>query len=264
MTDSLTDRILTAWDTNARVTEGLIASLPAAVYGAEVPGVPRRTVRMIAAHLHNSRRMWLRTLAVPLGLAAPAAVDRRAVSKAELRRALGQSARGMRDLLEYGCRHEGRIPPTAKYVWRNLDLDVGHVLTYFVGHEAHHRGQLALIARQLGVPLPRSVANDLWQWKPPRPAAGAATPAVRVPGWRLESGQLVRTFRFPSFVEAFGFMAAAATVAERMNHHPDWSNSWNQVTVRLSSHDAGRVTERDVALARAMNGLATAAETRGR
>jgi uncharacterized damage-inducible protein DinB len=49
-------------------------------------------------------------------------------------------------------------------VWRNLPLDVGHVLAYFVAHEAHHRGQIVMAARQLGLRLPPAVVNDLWQW----------------------------------------------------------------------------------------------------
>jgi uncharacterized damage-inducible protein DinB len=62
----------------------------------------------------------------------------------------------------------GRVPATAKYVWRNLPLDVGHVLSYFVAHEAHHRGQLMLVARQLGVRLPRQVVDRMWWWQPPK------------------------------------------------------------------------------------------------
>jgi uncharacterized damage-inducible protein DinB len=50
-------------------------------------------------------------------------------------------------------------------VWRNLALDVGHVLTYFVAHEGHHRGQIVMVARQTGHRLPASVTADLWQWK---------------------------------------------------------------------------------------------------
>jgi uncharacterized damage-inducible protein DinB len=49
-------------------------------------------------------------------------------------------------------------------VWRNLPLDVGHVLTYFVAHEGHHRGQIVLVARQIGDRLPAEVAAGLWQW----------------------------------------------------------------------------------------------------
>ncbi len=67
-------------------------------------------------------------------------------------------------MLELGIRNGGRVPPSRGYVWRNLPLDVGHVLTYFVAHEGHHRGQLVLVARQLGHRLPPPVLNGLWLW----------------------------------------------------------------------------------------------------
>jgi 4a-hydroxytetrahydrobiopterin dehydratase len=80
---------------------------------------------------------------------------------------------------------------------------------------------------------------------------------IEVPeGWELVDGRLHREFTFADFVEAFGFMTSAALVAQAMDHHPDWSNSWNRVVVDLSSHDAGTVTDRDVTLARRMGELA--------
>jgi uncharacterized damage-inducible protein DinB len=159
--------ILPAWQTNARITEELVAALPREVFQSSIPGFPHRTVRMLAAHLHNARCMWLRTLGKPLGLTVPRLLDPRRERKSAFVRALRNSSREMEALLAEGCARGGRIPPSPKYVWRNLALDVGHVLTYFVAHEAHHRGQLALIARQLGAPLPRSAVVGLWQWKPP-------------------------------------------------------------------------------------------------
>ena len=74
-------------------------------------------------------------------------------------------------------------------------------------------------------------------------------------GWLLREGALWREFVFPDFAGAFAFMAAVATVAESMDHHPDWCNSWNKVTITLVSHDVGRVTERDVELAARINAL---------
>ncbi len=74
-------------------------------------------------------------------------------------------------------------------------------------------------------------------------------------GWEVRGGKLHRRFEFASFVEAFGFMASAALVAEKMDHHPEWSNVYNQVDVELSTHDAGGITEFDFELAQAMNGL---------
>jgi hypothetical protein len=72
----------------------------------------------------------------------------------------------MEALLKLGLASGGEIPPSKGYVWRNLDLDVVYVLTYFVAHEAHHRGQIVMLARQLGCRLPSDVAAGLWQWSP--------------------------------------------------------------------------------------------------
>jgi 4a-hydroxytetrahydrobiopterin dehydratase len=76
-----------------------------------------------------------------------------------------------------------------------------------------------------------------------------------LPGWRLQNGKLHREYKFADFVEAFGFMASAALVAERMNHHPEWSNVYATVVIDLTTHDAGGITENDFALATAMERL---------
>ena len=72
-------------------------------------------------------------------------------------------------------------------------------------------------------------------------------------GWELVNEKLHKTFRFADFIEAWGFMAKSALVAQAMDHHPDWSNVYNTVSVHLSTHDAGGVTELDFQLARKMN-----------
>lgn len=71
----------------------------------------------------------------------------------------------------------------------------------------------------------------------------------------------MRSFVFPSFAEAFAFLSGAAVVAERLDHHPDWSNSWKRVDVALTTHDAGGVTALDFELARAMSRLAEGRES---
>jgi len=76
------------------------------------------------------------------------------------------------------------------------------------------------------------------------------------PSWTYASGRLHREFLFPGFSEAFGFMARAALFAEKLDHHPDWSNVWNRVRVDLSTHDAGGVTELDFRLAAEMDRIA--------
>ncbi|HUK31804.1 MAG TPA: 4a-hydroxytetrahydrobiopterin dehydratase [Candidatus Acidoferrum sp.] len=79
---------------------------------------------------------------------------------------------------------------------------------------------------------------------------------VKLPGWSLENGKLHRAFQFADFVEAFGFMARAALVAEAMGHHPDWSNVWNRVTVDLSTHSIGGISRLDFELAAKMQAFA--------
>ena len=76
-------------------------------------------------------------------------------------------------------------------------------------------------------------------------------------GWVFEDGDkvLVRTIKFKDFSEAFGFLTRVALHAERVDHHPEFTNVWNRVDFRLTSHDAGGVTDRDVALAEAINRL---------
>ncbi|MEJ5368808.1 MAG: 4a-hydroxytetrahydrobiopterin dehydratase [Bryobacteraceae bacterium] len=78
-----------------------------------------------------------------------------------------------------------------------------------------------------------------------------------LPGWTFQDGQIRRLYVFPSFSHAFAFMAGAATVAEKMNHHPEWTNVYNRVDVRLSTHDAGGVTRLDLDLAAQMESLAS-------
>src|SRR4249920_3928637 len=82
---------------------------------------------------------------------------------------------------------------------------------------------------------------------------------ARVKSWREVAGRdaITRKFKFKDFNEAFGFMARAALVAEKLDHHPEWFNVYNQVDVTLATHDAGGVTERDIKLAEAMDRLAS-------
>jgi 4a-hydroxytetrahydrobiopterin dehydratase len=77
-------------------------------------------------------------------------------------------------------------------------------------------------------------------------------------GWTLaaDGKSIAKSFKFKDFVGAFSFMSGAALVAERMDHHPDWTNVYNRVEVALSTHSAGGLTEKDVALAKAMDDLA--------
>jgi 4a-hydroxytetrahydrobiopterin dehydratase len=76
---------------------------------------------------------------------------------------------------------------------------------------------------------------------------------VELPGWGVADGKLHREVVLRNFVEAFGFMTMVALAAEKLNHHPDWSNSWNKVVIDVVSHDEGGITERCLELAAAVN-----------
>ena len=157
----LPDTLIDAWRTNNRVTTYLVEHMPPPLWSMPVPGAPRRTVRMVAAHLHNSRCGWIRALGGRDGIVPPPLVDLRRVTPTALLRALSRSSEGMIRLIELGATRGGSVP---RAIWQNFPTDLEHFLAYFVAHEAHHRGQLVLIARQLGQPLPKAVTIGLWQW----------------------------------------------------------------------------------------------------
>jgi 4a-hydroxytetrahydrobiopterin dehydratase len=79
---------------------------------------------------------------------------------------------------------------------------------------------------------------------------------VSLTAWRVVNGKLHREYKFSDFAHAFGFMATAAPLIEKNNHHPEWANVYNRVTVDLSTHDAGGITQKDLDLAKLLEGIA--------
>lgn len=77
-----------------------------------------------------------------------------------------------------------------------------------------------------------------------------------LPGWTVKAGKLQRDLRFRDFSEAFAFMTRVALAAEQRDHHPEWSNVWNRVSIALVTHESDGITERDVALAQKISELA--------
>ena len=158
-------RLIEVWRTNARATALLVEGLPQEIWAAAVPGAPRRTVRTLAAHLHNTRCMWLKMLGGGTkghGVAIPKNVDARRVRQPELLRALAKSAEAIAKLMEVGVARGGEVPKAA---WQNFPPDLPYFTAYFVAHEAHHRGQLCLVARQLGRRLPPEITGGIWGWR---------------------------------------------------------------------------------------------------
>jgi len=159
--DAEARRLIAAWRTNNRATAYLVEHLPPSAWSCGVPGIPRRTVGMIAAHIHNSRCRWIKSLGAAHGVKVPRLVNLRRVRQDELVKALSRSSEGMVKLIELGVANGGRVP---RATWQNFPTDMEHFLSYFAAHEGHHRGQLCMIARQIGQRLPQSVVDGIWQW----------------------------------------------------------------------------------------------------
>ena len=83
-----------------------------------------------------------------------------------------------------------------------------------------------------------------------------ASELKNMPGWDVKDGKLHKEFEFTNFNETFGFMTRAAMEIEKMNHHPEWFNVYNRLSVDLTTHDAGGITQNDIELAKILNSLA--------
>ena len=152
----VSDAVIDVWRTNNRVTVYLIEHLPEDLWTAKVPGAPRRTVRMIAGHIHNCRCMWIKMIAGRHGLEVPESVDRHRATRKQVISALKRSGRGVEKLLRFGFDRPDEFG-TAR-------MDAAHFMAYLAVHEGHHRGQICMIARQVGKRLPGEVTAGIWQW----------------------------------------------------------------------------------------------------
>jgi 4a-hydroxytetrahydrobiopterin dehydratase len=77
-----------------------------------------------------------------------------------------------------------------------------------------------------------------------------------LPGWTVQHDKLHRAYKFPDFAHAIGFMSTAAPKIEKLDHHPEWANVYNRVTVHLTTHDSGGITKKDVELAGILEAIA--------
>jgi uncharacterized damage-inducible protein DinB len=157
------NHLVAAWQTSNRVTEFLFENLPSELWNEKIPGAPRKTVRMIAGHIHNARCMWIKMIGKRYGIAPPKSVDRRSVNRRTLLSALRRSNSAIIELINVGLNENGTLGVDVP--WMNMPADVTHFICYLIAHEAHHRGQIVLVARALRHRLPAELTNGIWQWK---------------------------------------------------------------------------------------------------
>jgi uncharacterized damage-inducible protein DinB len=151
---NVNDSLIVAYATNDRINRYLIDSLPPAAWTATPPGGKGRTIAAMVAHINNVRLMWLKSAGWPLGSVRK--LDGDTCSKKEASEALVLSSEAVRDLLKASLADGGRI--------KGFKPDVGSFLGYLLAHDAHHRGQITMLARQLGHPLSQSAMYGLWEW----------------------------------------------------------------------------------------------------
>ena len=146
--------LLDAFKTNDLINRYLLENLPEAAWGAEPPDGKGRTVAAIVAHMHNVRMMWLKAAAK--GSKIPDQLDRTSVTPTQAAKALELSEKALSAVLKSALESDGRV--------KGFRPDVAGFLGYLIAHDAHHRGQICMLARQVGHPLPQKAMFGMWEW----------------------------------------------------------------------------------------------------
>ncbi len=147
--------LLEAYAINERINQELLAAIDERAWRFEPAGKSGRTIAAVFAHIHNVRHMWLTTSAK--SPENPDKLDRLKCTPAEVKSALARSAeRCSKMLAEVLERPDGKI--------KNFRPGVGPFLGYLIAHDAHHRGQISMLARQAGYPLSQETQIRLWEW----------------------------------------------------------------------------------------------------
>jgi len=143
--------LVSALATNSRITQYLIENVSPEAWAAKTPDGKGRTIAAIAAHIHNVRLMWLKAA----GAQIPAKLEESATVRETLN-ALGESHEALARLLGTALESGGQV--------KGFKPDAASFFAYLVAHDAHHRGQIASLARRLGHPIPASVGFGMWEW----------------------------------------------------------------------------------------------------
>lgn len=150
---SLKEALINAYDTNDRINQYMIENLPAEAWRAETPDGKGRTIAAIVAHMHNVRVMWLKAAKSEK---IPEQLDRTSVTPAQAGKGLEQSRAALTDVIKAALEGDGRV--------RSFKPDVAGFLGYLISHDAHHRGQVCMLARQVGHPLSQKAMFGMWEW----------------------------------------------------------------------------------------------------
>jgi uncharacterized damage-inducible protein DinB len=143
--------LLNAFDTNNRINHYLIDNLPPGAWKAKPD--KGRTIAAIVAHMHNVRVMWLKATKAE---EIPEQLDRASVTPGQALRALESSRHALSLVISRALEGDGRV--------KGFRPDVAGFLGYLISHDAHHRGQITMLARQMGHPLPQKAMFGMWEW----------------------------------------------------------------------------------------------------
>jgi uncharacterized damage-inducible protein DinB len=157
--------LLEAYAVNERMNQILIGHLAPGAWRARPPGGKGRSIAAIFAHVHNIRRKWLRLSAPHIKLPAP--LDRTRCTPRQARAALAESAACCSEMLADALApaRRGRIKTFVRDGWARPWPAGPAMLIYMLSHDTHHRGQICMLARQLGFPLPATVGGGIWNWE---------------------------------------------------------------------------------------------------
>jgi uncharacterized damage-inducible protein DinB len=150
---SLPDALLNAFAINDRINRYMLENLPPEAWRAEPPGGKGRDAAAIAAHMHNVRVMWLKAVKASK---IPEPLDRAKVTVKQAVGALEESREALAAVLKAALDGDGRV--------KGFKPDAAAFFGYLIAHDAHHRGQISQLARQVGHPLPQKAMFGMWEW----------------------------------------------------------------------------------------------------
>jgi uncharacterized damage-inducible protein DinB len=150
----VSDALLNAFAINDRINQYMIDNLPPEAWRAEPPEGKGRELAAIVAHIHNVRVMWLKATAK--GSKIPDQLDRHTVTQAQAKKALVHSHNALSAVLKAALESDGRV--------KGFKPDAAAFFGYLIAHDGHHRGQIAMLARQVGHALPQKAMFGMWEW----------------------------------------------------------------------------------------------------